>query len=134
MESNFTKIVKEFTKACAEETLPDSPVEMKEDKIAFITKMVNDELQELSEASNVAEQADALVDAIYYICDFAVRQGFDLDPIFDIVHKANMSKVVNGRVIRREDGKILKPDGWIDPDPLLQKEIGRQSGHCGKLN
>jgi predicted HAD superfamily Cof-like phosphohydrolase len=26
-----------------------------------------------------------------------------------------MSKLVDGKVIRREDGKILKPEGWQPP-------------------
>jgi hypothetical protein len=27
-----------------------------------------------------------------------------------------MAKLVDGKVIRREDGKILKPAGWTPPD------------------
>ena len=54
----------------------------------------------------------------YYICDTAVRHGLNLDPLFKIVHRANMQKVVDGKVIRREDGKILKPEGWEDPGTI----------------
>ena len=89
--------------------------------------MVNDELDELREATDTAEQADALVDAIYYICDTAVRHGMNIDRVFEIVHGANMQKVVDGKVIRRADGKILKPDGWQDPGPLLDREMTRQA-------
>ena len=89
-------------------------------------EMVNDELDELEEATNTIEQADALVDAIYYICDTAVRHGMNLDPLFSIVHRANMQKVVDGKVIRREDGKILKPEGWEDPEPYLRREMENQ--------
>ena len=89
-------------------------------------KKHRDNMEELVEARDVTEQADALVDAIYYICDTAVRHGMNLDRIFEIVHRANMQKVVNGRVIRREDGKILKPEGWQDPAPFLTAEIQRQ--------
>ncbi len=31
-----------------------------------------------------------------------------------------------GKVRRREDGKILKPEGWVNPGPLLEAEIIRQ--------
>lgn len=117
--------MREFTSAC-EESLPNKPRLLSPEKIAFIKKMVNDELDELAEAADVAEQADALVDAIYYICDTAARHGMNLDPLFDIVHQANMGKVVNGKVIRREDGKILKPAGWVDPGPRLENEMRRQ--------
>ncbi|MFT5368789.1 MAG: putative HAD superfamily Cof-like phosphohydrolase [Candidatus Latescibacterota bacterium] len=121
----YTEQVREFTKACNDD-LPAKPQEMTTEGIAFIRQMVNDELDELEESKNVTEQADALVDAIYYICDFAVRNGINLDPLFDIVHGANMQKVVDGKVIRRDDGKILKPEGWEDPAPKLNTEMARQ--------
>ncbi|MDP6041691.1 MAG: HAD family hydrolase [Candidatus Latescibacteria bacterium] len=129
----YTTQVREFTKACNDE-LPAHPQSMTDEGIAFIRQMVNDELDELLEAQNVTEQADALVDAIYYICDFAVRNGINLDPLFDIVHGANMQKVVNGKVIRRDDGKILKPEGWEDPAPKLENEMTRQNREGGFNN
>ena len=118
--------VKQFSDACHNGNNPEKPQEMDEDAIAFIRRMVNDELDELEEAVNITEQADALVDAIYYICDTAVRHGMNLDPYFEIVHRANMQKVVDGSVIRREDGKIMKPECWQDPEPFLSKETKRQ--------
>jgi hypothetical protein len=27
-----------------------------------------------------------------------------------------MEKLVDGKVVRRDDGKILKPEGWTAPD------------------
>ena len=122
---NYTEQVRQFTMACNDE-LPAKPQLMSTEAIAFIRTMVNDELAELEESKNVIEQADALVDAIYYICDTAVRHGLNLDPLFDIVHGANMSKVVDGKVIRRDDGKIMKPESWVDPEPLLREEMSRQ--------
>lgn len=126
----YTEQVREFTKACNDE-LPKTPQKMTTEGIEFIRQMVNDEMEELVDAKNVTEQADALVDAIYYICDFAVRNGINLDPIFEIVHGANMQKVVDGKVIRREDGKILKPEGWEDPAPKLEAEMKRQQNEGG---
>ncbi|MDA0710577.1 MAG: HAD family hydrolase [bacterium] len=121
----YTEHVREFTEACNDE-LPARPRRMTSEGITFIRKMVNDEMEELEASTTVTEQADALVDAIYYICDFAVRNGINLDPLFEIVHGANMQKVVRGKVIRRDDGKILKPDGWEDPAPKLAAEMARQ--------
>lgn len=122
---SYTTSVKEFSDACNDDN-PATPILMTPTAVEFIAEMVNDELEELREATDVAEQADALVDAIYYICDTAVRHGMNLDRVFDIVHGANMQKVVDGRVIRRDDGKILKPEGWQDPGPLLLDEVARQ--------
>jgi predicted HAD superfamily Cof-like phosphohydrolase len=123
----YTTSVKEFSDACNDGANPTTPQLMDTAAVEFIAEMVNDELDELREATDVAEQADALVDAIYYICDTAVRHGMNLDRVFAIVHGANMQKVVDGRVIRRDDGKILKPDGWRDPGPLLLDEVARQT-------
>ncbi len=122
---SYTRQVREFSKACNNSLTP-KPILMSKSTVEFLRKMVNDELDELEESESVVEQADALVDAIYYICDCAVKHGMNLDPLFNIVHQANMSKVVDGKVIRRDDGKILKPEGWIAPKPILQAEIQRQ--------
>ncbi|HMB00877.1 MAG TPA: HAD family hydrolase [Spirochaetota bacterium] len=121
----YTSKVREFTRAC-QDNLPERPRLMTREQIAFIKKMVNDELEELEQARDITEQADALADAVYYICDVAVRHGINLDPLFTIIHQANMNKIINGKVRRRDDGKILKPEGWQDPGPRLENEIRRQ--------
>jgi predicted HAD superfamily Cof-like phosphohydrolase len=43
---------------------------------------------------------------------------FDIpaDPAFNRVHQNNMTKLVDGKIVRREDGKILKPEGYVKPD------------------
>ena len=124
----YTQKVREFCLACENEQnkLPTKPIFLSPEKVNFITQMVNDELEELKVAKTIGEQADALVDAIYYICNTAVKQGINLDNIFNIVHEANMSKIVNGKVLRRQDGKILKPDGWKDPQQFIDEEIKYQ--------
>ena len=37
------------------------------------------------------------------------------DEAFNEVHRSNMAKLVDGKVIRREDGKVLKPNGRKPP-------------------
>ena len=110
----------------ANNNLPKKPQLLTKGQVEFITKMVSDEMEELAEATNIQGQADALVDAIYYICDTATKHGINLDPLFAIVHDANMRKLVDGKVIRREDGKIMKPDGWYPSDKELEVEVNRQ--------
>ena len=66
-----------------------------------------------------AEQADALMDIIYYILNAASKKAMDLDRVFEEVHKANMAKrdPSTGKfIIRESDGKILKPTGWQPPN------------------
>jgi predicted HAD superfamily Cof-like phosphohydrolase len=51
-----------------------------------------------------------------------VSYGFNGPAHFDLVHAANMAKLgPDGKPIYREDGKVLKPEGWTAPDhaPLL---------------
>jgi len=90
----YSAKVREFSQACNKNKLPTGPRLISIEDVDFIRQMVSDEMQELLEAESSADQADALVDAIYYICDMAARHGINLDPIFDIVHVANMQKVV----------------------------------------
>ena len=121
----FTKKVREFTKAC-EKRLPCGPVMISKEKIDFVERMVFDEIEELKASTTIHEQADALVDTMYYLLDTAVKHGMNLDSIFDIVHEANLKKIVNGKVLKREDGKVIKPKDWQDPNTLIKKEIQRQ--------
>lgn len=72
----------------------------------------------LSNEEVITEQADAMVDAMYYMYDTAARHGMNLDKYFEVVHDANMDKrdPVTKQFIRREDGKVMKRDGWNPPD------------------
>lgn len=59
-----------------------------------------------------------LADVITVCYGTAYAFDLDLDAALDEVHRANMKKVNppdGSKPIRREDGKILKPDGWRPP-------------------
>jgi predicted HAD superfamily Cof-like phosphohydrolase len=82
-------------------------------------KLITEEFNELcdaEEANDLVEVADAIADIIYIACGTAVSYGIPLDDVFAEVHRSNMAKLVNGKVIRREDGKVQKPEGWTAPD------------------
>ena len=68
------------------------------------------------EDDDLVQIADALADMIYIALGTAVAYGIPLDRVFAEVHKSNMAKLVDGKVIRRADGKILKPETWTPPD------------------
>ena len=72
---------------------------------------------------DIVEIADALADMVYIIYGTAVSYGIPLDEVLKEVHSSNMKKLVDGKVIRREDGKIMKPAGWSPPDiaAILEK-------------
>lgn len=77
--------------------------------------------------------ADGLVDLIYVCVGTALEFGIPLDRAWNEVQRANMAKVgPDGKVLRREDGKILKPEGWQPPD--IEKAVfGARSHTCEEL-
>jgi predicted HAD superfamily Cof-like phosphohydrolase len=82
-------------------------------------RLLREEFDEYIKAENeddIVEIADALADIIYIACGTAVSYGIPLDKVFDEVHRSNMAKLVDGKPIRRDDGKVLKPEGWTPPD------------------
>lgn len=61
--------------------------------------------------------AKELADILYVVYGTADLFDIPLEAVFAEVHRSNMSKVgPDGKVIRREDGKILKPDTYRAPD------------------
>jgi predicted HAD superfamily Cof-like phosphohydrolase len=74
----------------------------------------------------IAEQADALVDIMYYSGNAAAKKGVNLNSVLDVVHQANMKKKdpESGMFLKRSDGKIIKPEGWDSPN--ISDEIQRQ--------
>ena len=82
-------------------------------------KLLREEFREYIDAEtdhDIIEIADALADIIYIACGTAVSYGIPLDNLFSEVHRSNMAKLVDGKVIRREDGKVQKPADWTPPD------------------
>jgi predicted HAD superfamily Cof-like phosphohydrolase len=61
--------------------------------------------------------AKELADVLYIVYGTADLLEIPLEAVFAEVHRSNMSKVgPDGQVIRREDGKILKPDTYREAD------------------
>jgi predicted HAD superfamily Cof-like phosphohydrolase len=79
----------------------------------------------------IEEQMDAMVDCAYYALDSAAKHGMNLDPVFNEVHKANMRKrnPLTGKFERREDGKVIKPEGWQPAD--IRKVVAEQIQNGG---
>jgi predicted HAD superfamily Cof-like phosphohydrolase len=91
----------------------------------FIIRMVMDELEELKNAQDETEEVDALLDAAYYIFDHLAKTGLDIRPVWKLIHEANMSKFGPGGYIS-QDGKWMKPPGFVPPDDKIREEIKRQ--------
>lgn len=70
------------------------------------------------------EQLDACMDMIWVILGYCHMKNFKVSLAWDEVAKSNFAKVdkETGKVNRRADGKILKPEGWRPPD--LKEYVG----------
>lgn len=112
--------VRAFHEAC------DVPVLIKPTNPPIIRRdlrvaLIQEELYELEKAvytDDIVEVADALADLIYVTVGTALEYGIPLDRVWDEVHRSNMAKIdhATGKVHKRADGKVLKPEGWKPPD------------------
>ena len=56
-----------------------------------------------------------LADLVYVAFQFAAAAGWELDEALDRVHESNMSKLVDVKPLKREDGKVLKGPNYKKP-------------------
>ena len=79
----------------------------------------NDEYLDAALEGNTAEIADALGDQLYILCGTLLVHGMGevIEEVFQAIQASNMSKLgPDGKPIYREDGKVLKPEGWQPPN------------------
>jgi predicted HAD superfamily Cof-like phosphohydrolase len=74
-----------------------------------------DEFRKAVEAQDFPEQADALIDLVYFAKGTAVMMGLPWHLLWDDVQRANMSKV-RGVGKRGHAVDMIKPEGWKKPD------------------
>lgn len=103
------------------------PVLPTEDEQALRFNLITEEFHEVLDAltkKDLPEIAKELVDLVYVTIGTAVQYGIPFNDVWEEVHASNMAKVdpVTGKVRRREDGKVLKPEGWQKPD--IKKVLG----------
>ena len=57
-----------------------------------------------------------LADLVYVCHQMAAAFGWDLQTAHNRVHRSNMSKLVDSKPLKREDGKILKGPNYREPN------------------
>lgn len=66
---------------------------------------------------NIVEIADACADLKWVIEGLEHTLNIPQQAVWDEVARSNLDKISpSGKVLKREDGKVLKPDGWRGPD------------------
>ena len=117
--SNFYQDVKHFQTAVGQHIGTEARFPNKGERSLRMDLLMEEvkEYLEGEEKNDLENVAKELADIIYIVCGTAVSYGIPLDKVFDEVHRSNMDKLgPDGHPKRREDGKILKPDGWTPPD------------------
>lgn len=119
MSKVFTDVAV-FLKAVGQET-PSIPQQTVSAQAELYKNLIKEEVEEFWEASrnkDDVEEIDACFDMMWVIVGYMKSRGWDCENIWDEGAKSNLSKIdpVTNKVIRREDGKILKPEGWKPPN------------------
>ena len=90
--------------------------------------LIGEEVDELTQAvidDNKVEQLDALIDILVVTIGAIHSLGADGESAWKEVMQTNFAKIdkETGKVRKREDGKVLKPLGWIPPnlEPFVSK-------------
>ena len=124
-KTNYLK-VKEFTQAMGQ------PVDMLPSDSKLLTQyalrksLIREESDEAMEAfdeifrigptsDNRAHLTKELADILYVVYGAAVTFGLPLEEVFNRVHISNMSKLVDGKPLKRDDGKVLKGPNYQPP-------------------
>lgn len=84
-------------------------------------RLIEEECSEFVEAhasKDLEKMAREAIDIVYVVVGALTSMGIDFQSVWDEVHRANMIKLqADGTIHRRpEDGKILKPPGFVPPD------------------
>ena len=87
--------------------------------------LIDEEFKELQEAFDMEAELDALIDILVVTIGAINSAGFDAEGAWKEVMQTNFAKIDKdtGKVRKREDGKVLKPLGWVAPNlvPFLKK-------------
>ena len=90
--------------------------------------LIDEETAELHQAvlaNDTVEQLDALIDILVVTIGAIHSAGYDAEGAWKEVMSTNFAKIdkETGKVRKREDGKVLKPLGWVPPNltPFIGK-------------
>ena len=80
--------------------------------------LIEEEYQETKESVvGTSASLDGLVDMLVVIIGAIYSMGIDPQEAWNRVYASNLSKIdpETGKVVKREDGKVMKPDSYFPP-------------------
>lgn len=91
-------------------------------------ELIDEEFRELCDGfirRHIGDIADGGADLVWVVKGLFATLGINFDQVWEEVRASNMSKVSEGgKIKKRADGKILKPDTYFKPD--IQKVLKKQ--------
>ena len=107
LETDFYNDVNTFIDACDQK--------LSVENVILYANLIEEEFTEFKESKTDVEQLDACMDMIWVIFGYCKMKGWNVYGAWDEVARSNLEKIdlQTGKVIKREDGKVLKPEGWI---------------------
>lgn len=102
-----------FMQACGQTTLDTNPAQF-----SLYKNLIEEEVAELNDARSQVDELDALIDILVVTIGAIHSMGADAEGAWNEVMRTNFAKIdpETGLVRKREDGKVLKPDGWQPPE------------------
>ena len=104
--------IERFGSACDQE-----PSEANYKMYLDLIREETDELEEAIQDNDKVEQLDALIDILVVTMGAVRAAGWDGEGAWKEVMDTNFAKIdpTTNKVIKRADGKVLKPEGWKAP-------------------
>lgn len=82
--------------------------------LGFCCQFDHTDFSSMPEWKDKVQVADGIADLLYVVIGTAVACGIDIEPIFQEVHRSNMTKFIDGTF--REDGKYVKGPNHSKPN------------------
>ncbi|ADK73419.1 Cof hydrolase [Roseobacter phage RDJL Phi 1] len=98
--------------------IPDAPTRLEPERKKWASGALAEELTEFMDAETLEDEADALLDLMYFAGGRLIEMGLVPGAAFEEVHLANMAKE-RGELSKRPHSKgfdAIKPEGWTPPD------------------
>jgi predicted HAD superfamily Cof-like phosphohydrolase len=88
------------------------------DQYQMYCNLIREEFDELCASTTAEDDLDALIDILVVTVGAIHSLGADGQGAWNEVMQTNFAKIdkLTGKVRKREDGKVLKPEGWQPPN------------------
>lgn len=110
---NVFKDQKKFMQACGQSTDIDNKLQLE-----LYKRLIDEEVAEFFESKDRVNTVKELIDIIVVTVGALYSLGIDPEEAWEEVVKSNNSKIdpVTGKVLKRDDGKVLKGPNYVAPN------------------